>query len=201
MLEHKQPHIFISYKRQTTPDESVAMDIYKALSDVGDVFIDRLMLVGTSWVERIDQEIRNSDFFIILLSEESVRSEMVITEVERARAYLGEQGRPKILPVRLAYHAPFDYRLSAYLNDINWILWESESDTSRIIEELMQAVSGKELKRLGGALPSAAYDRLPPSVLPSPLPSARPVPLEQPGGTMDPHSAFYVQREADGIVT
>jgi AAA-like domain/TIR domain len=196
----KRPRIFISYKRQTVPDEAVAMDIYEALSKAHHVFIDQLMLVGTHWVERIEQEIRNSDFLITLLSEESVQSEMVITEVERARACFSEQGRPRILPVRLAYHTPFDYRLSAYLNDINWAFWETDSDTPRIIDELMQAVSGKALKLIGGSLPASECDR-PTSIatLPAPLSSARPVPLEQPGGTMDPHSAFYVERAADRI--
>jgi hypothetical protein len=200
-IGHKRPRVFISYKRDTVPDETVAMDIYEALSSAHDVFIDQLMLVGTPWVERIDQEIRSSDFLITLLSEESVQSEMLITEVERARACFSEQGRPKILPVRLAYHAPFDYRLSAYLNDINWALWETDSDTPRIIDELMQATAGKELKLMGGSLPSRGSARAVSSTTPpAPLPSARPIPLEQPGGTMDPHSAFYVEREADGIV-
>jgi hypothetical protein len=177
------------------------MEIYKALVDAHDVFIDQLMLVGTPWVERIDQEIRNADFLITLLSEESVRSEMVITEIERARNYFSELGWPRILPVRLAYHAPFDYRLSAYLSRINWASWESQSDNAKIIDELKQAITGAELKMPAGLFPnSQSRGPVSPGTLLSPLPSARPVPLEQPGGTMDPHSAFYVERVADRFV-
>lgn len=195
-----RPRVFISYKRNAVPDEGVALEIYRELAEGHEVFIDQLMLVGTPWVEKIDEEIRSADFFITLLSDEAVRSEMVVTEIERARAYLKEQGRPKILPIRLSYHAPFDYRLSAYLSDINWTLWETEHDTERILQELKQAMSGEELRMPAGLLPDQPADEGRPAPgPPPPIPSARPVPLEQPGGTMDPHSAFYIEREADDI--
>lgn len=197
---HIRPHIYISYKRAANPDESVAVRLSEALAPENHVFLDQHMLIGTSWVKKIEEEILNSDFFIVLLSEESVDSEMVVAEIERARRCFNEHGRPKLLPIRLAYRADLNYRLSSYLNDISWALWESEQDNARIIDELKQVISGRELKMSAPPLATSAADEGPAvNRLPTPLPSARPVPLEQPSGTMDPHSAFYVERDADGI--
>jgi len=95
-----------------------------------------------------------------------------------------EQGRPTILPVRLAYREPFQYPLSAYLNHINYAFWQDDEDTPRLIGELRQAISGGEL----------TIDE-----------QSRPVliqisePLEIPGGAMDVRSKFYVERPCDRI--
>ena len=45
--------IFISYKRDAEPDEPVALQVYQALSQQHEVFIDQRMLVGMRWVEFI----------------------------------------------------------------------------------------------------------------------------------------------------
>ncbi len=49
--------IFISYKRGVEPDERIALEIYQALSQSHDVFIDQTMVIGTPWAERIEQEL------------------------------------------------------------------------------------------------------------------------------------------------
>ena len=134
--------IFISYKRNFDPDETVARQVFQKLREQHDVFIDRTMRVGTDWPGRIDAELRQADYLIVFLSEKSVASEMVEGEVETAHRLAKEQGgRPKILPVRLAYDAPLPYPLSAYLQHIQWADWESMQDTPGLIETLLQAVS------------------------------------------------------------
>jgi predicted nucleotide-binding protein len=64
--------IFISYKRNIDPDEAVAMQIYQALNQEHDVFIDQTMLVGERWVERIESELSRADFLIAILSPQSI---------------------------------------------------------------------------------------------------------------------------------
>jgi TIR domain/CHAT domain len=115
-----RPRLFISYKRGVEPDEPVALEIFQALSQDYEVFIDQTMTVGTRWAERIEAEIRQSDFLITFLSAHSVHSEMVLGEIETAHHLSKEQGKPTILPIRLAYRDPFVYPLGAYLNGINW---------------------------------------------------------------------------------
>jgi hypothetical protein len=196
---NSQPQrIFISYKRDSTPDEAVALQVFQALSPQHQVFIDQTMLVGTHWAKRIAAELRQADFLIVLLSSESVHSEMVETEVRMAHE-LGQVqgGRPAILPVRLAYREPFQYPLSAYLNHINWAFWQGAGETPRLITELIQAVSGGKLT-IGEAQAKADLLQVDqPSPFPRPFASAQPVSLEMPEGTMDTESTFYVERPLD----
>lgn len=198
-----QSHIFISYKRGAEPDESVALKIFHALSQTHDVFIDQTMAVGTPWAERIEQELQRSDFLITFLSAQSVQSEMVLGEIEKAHHLCKESGKPIILPVRLAYREPFVYPLSAYLNPINWAFWEAPADTPRLIQELLQAIAGASLsidsdssKRQLTTVPAPSE---PEPAIPQPRPSAQPVFLEPTEGTMDPESKFYVERASDAI--
>ena len=109
--------IFISYKRGVEPDEPLALAVFQALNLQHEVFIDqKSMGVGVRWAQRIEAEIRQTDFFVVFLSELSVQSEMVKGEIEIAYDLAKEQdGCPKILPVRVAYQAPFPYPLNSYL--------------------------------------------------------------------------------------
>lgn len=196
--------VFISYKRSVVPDETVALAVFQALSQQHEVFIDQTMTVGTRWAERIETEIRSADFLISFLSDWSVRSEMVVAEIETAYHHAkAHGGHPAILPVRLAYREPFEYPLSAYLNGINWAFWQGEGDTPRLIAELQQAIAGSELNI--GAVESKAelIEVSEPPQFPQPSPAAQPVgrslPLEMPEGTMDGESAFYVERPSDPL--
>ena len=108
--------IFISYKRGVSPDEALAVELHQRLSNAHAVFIDQAMAVGTPWAERIDRELRQADVLLLLLSAASVGSEMVAGEVETAQRLQKHQGRPRILPVRVAYRELLPYPLSAYLN-------------------------------------------------------------------------------------
>ncbi|MBV6625495.1 MAG: AAA-like domain-containing protein [Rivularia sp. (in: Bacteria)] len=191
--------IFVSYKRNVEPDEKVALQIVDALSPENQVFIDQKILVGTTWAELIEAEIRQSDFLIVLLSEYSAHSEMVETEIRMAYDFAQvNAGKPVILPIRLAYRQQFHYPLSAYLNHINWAYWENDDDTPELINELKQAISNSEVN----FKPRKTVDLLPPDEiadLSHPSPCAQPENLEIPEGTMNPKSAFYVERKADGI--
>lgn len=45
---------------------------------------DRRMLPGTEWAAEIERELRAAQFFVVLLSAESIRSDMVRQEVKLA---------------------------------------------------------------------------------------------------------------------
>ena len=192
--------IFISYKPDVQPDEQVALQLVQALSAQHKVFIEQKILVDTSWAGQIEVEIRNCDFLIVLLSEDSAQSEMVEKEIRMAHSFAQLQsGRPAIFPVRLAYRQPFEYPLSAYLNHINWAYWSNEQDTPRLIVELNQVISSNNssintLKKVDLLSLNESSD------LPRPSASAQPGALEIPeGGTMKLKSNFYVERQADKI--
>ena len=193
--------LFISYKRDVEPDEAVALSVYQAFKQQHEVFIDQKeMRVGTNWAERIEAELRRSNFLIVFLSETSVQSEMVKGEIETAHHLAQEHnGQPVILPVRVAYQAPFKYPLSAYLNEINWTSWEGLKDTPGLIEELQQAIAGRELRIKTEASKSDLLQPVPATELPPPNYAAQPNLLELPEGTMDPESVLYVDRASDQI--
>jgi hypothetical protein len=189
--------VFISYKRDALPDQEVAVRLYNALSEVADPFIDQTIEIGSRWAERIEEEVRRADFLVVLLSACSVQSEMVLQEVESAH-HLGKAngGKPVILPVRVAYRESFLYPLSAYLNPIQWALWEGPQDTARLVAEISKAVLGGDLSyrtrsEKEGLVAQGDYCEFRP-----PTACAQ---LETPEGTMSPESGFYVERESDGI--
>ncbi|MBW4476040.1 MAG: AAA-like domain-containing protein [Tolypothrix brevis GSE-NOS-MK-07-07A] len=200
VLTTPQSRIFISYKRNAEPDETVALQVFQALSQQHEVFIDQAMLVGTPWAERIEVELRRADFLIVFLSKRAVHSEMVELEIATAYRLAKEQGgHPLILPVRLDYREPFQYPLSVYLNVIHWALWEGNEDTGDLIEELRRAIAGDTLSISTEQSKADLLQISPQASLPRPSPSAQPVPLEMPEGTMDSESEFYIERPQDAI--
>ncbi|UCH98351.1 MAG: toll/interleukin-1 receptor domain-containing protein [Candidatus Aminicenantes bacterium] len=83
---------FISY-RHVKPDEDIADFLGKCLSQHNQkVFLDTKILPGEKWVKEIEKHLRSSDFFIVLLSKESIRSEMVRQEVKLAHQLSKKKG-------------------------------------------------------------------------------------------------------------
>src|SRR5438876_3319508 len=99
---------FISYKHDSNPDVRLADHFVQYLSQQGhEVFIDKQIPLGENWSTVIDQKIEESNFFIVLLSEYSVSSEMIIHEVSIAQSFKKQRGFPRIIPIRVAYTVPY----------------------------------------------------------------------------------------------
>ena len=187
--------IFISYKRNIEPDTPVATAVYDALRQEHEVFIDTTIQVGEKWAERIQKAIKASDYLISFLSGSSVNSEMVIAEIETAHHHGKEHGKPSILPVRLNFNEPLAYPLSAYLNPLQWALWDKDADTPKLIAELKQAISGGQLlvdNTMAVTAPAQAGDQEIPTAF-----ANIPRDLGSPEGTMPHQSTFYINRDTD----
>ena len=186
--------IFISYKRNVEPDTPVAIAVFNAIRQEHNVFIDTTIQVGEKWAERIQQEIKQSDYFIVFLSEYSVHSEMVIAEIETAHHHQKTHRKPGILPVRVNYTEPLVYPLSAYLNPLQWAIWAKASDTAKLISELQRAISGGYLttsdKRHVEFVKSTGKD------IPTAFANIT-SDLGSPEGTMPHQSPYYIEREQD----
>lgn len=115
---------FISY-RHVKPDEDLAGFLEKFLKEHGHkVFVDIQMLVGTKWAKEIEKQIKSSDFFIVLLSKESIRNDMVRQEVELAHDLSKEREEKfAILPIRVDFDGELPYDLGARLNPIQYARW------------------------------------------------------------------------------
>lgn len=182
--------IFISYGRGSTIDRTLAVEVAAALAQPHTVFVDSDLEDGHAWGERVDAELRRADVVVVLLSSASVRSELLIGELLAAtRAGNAHAARTRILPVRLADDVPLPYPLDVLLATVPAAMWHGPEDTPQLIAELHRVLeTGAALRNTGPA--SAAAPTL------APLPVA---PLEPPAGTIDPQSAFYIDRPCDPL--
>jgi hypothetical protein len=115
--------VFVSYRR-TEPDQSVAKFLVETLEASGHgVFWDNRITVGQKWARVIDERIRDANFFVVLISAESMRSDMVREEIKLAYEMSRRPEAPLIiLPIRAAYLGDLPYDLRAYLNPIQYVV-------------------------------------------------------------------------------
>jgi hypothetical protein len=108
--------VALPYKRNAQPDEQL-LKLLEAELVTRDyrVFIDRHLTVGVEWAKEIERQVRTSDTVIPLLSA-AVHSEMLSYEIQIAHeAAEQQQGKPRILPVRVNYDDPLPEPLAGFL--------------------------------------------------------------------------------------
>ncbi len=208
-LTSEPAHLFICYRRNVAPDQRLARHLADFLTNQGhDVFIDNTLRTGAAWLDEIDRRIKASDFLVVLLSKESADSEMVHAEIRRAYEYRRLQGHPHILPVRIAYEGLLPYSIDAFLNPLQYVVWQTDADTERVAQDVLSAIEGR--------LPDREPIRLQPligevftsdgRIVATDIPVHRPLPecdprlleeLEAPGGAVKLHDRFYIERAED----
>ena len=193
---------FISYKRKADSDRTLANFLHSGLKEAGhEVFIDVSIPVGTNWAMEIEQRIDWCDFLVVLLSAASVESEMVQGEVRLAHHRRRQDGRPRVLPIRVNFDGPLDYELDCYLGRLEYLSWTQPDDSRRILDDLKAAAVAGVNADLPSGQPSATagspatqqYDRPQTSV---DLRYFR----KQPGGAMKATDPFYISRPQDGTI-
>ena len=192
--------VFVSY-RHVDPDQQLAQRLVAALEASNhSVFWDTKLKVGQRWADEIEKNLRDSQFFVVLVSAESMRSDMVREEVLLAHQLSKQPARAMtLLPIRVAYTDALPYDLAACLNPIQYTLWNTDADSARVIEEISAAVntaqplprtqtdSDTTILRLFEATEQQG----------APLPKAE---LRFETGTMRLDSRFYVARPEDALV-
>ena len=195
-----QSRVFISY-RSKEPDLSLAHQFYDVLKDSGhNLFMaGESIRLGETWAQRIDDELEQCDYFLLLLSPQSAISEMVTEEVRRAKQLQDERtyGKPTILPIRVNFpmNSPLNYDLRGYLQRIQQREWKSQEDTPKILKEILSIVSGEQKSETIDV--RQAVDDSEPSQLLLNVKNRPPVPVaepELPEGQVDLESAFYIER-------
>ncbi|HEY9295183.1 MAG TPA: AAA-like domain-containing protein, partial [Phormidium sp.] len=200
LLQTTSKRVFISY-RSHAPDLSLAEQFYTALKAAGhEAFMaGQSIRLGEGWPQRIEAELKQSDYLLLLLSEKSVTSEMVIEEVRRAKELRdrNSKGKPVILPIRVNFplSSPLNYNLREYLNYIQQREWRNAEDTERIVQEILQIVTeGRDQEKTPESQkhPLAISDSQG-KPLPVAIPELPQVP-ELPEGQVELASIFYVER-------
>jgi len=187
------PKIFISSSHRE-PDITIAKNFANELNKLGyKTFLAKTDIAfGKDWLQEIKNELSDCDYFLLLLSENSLKSEMVSEEVKTIKELQNGSEFPAILPVRV--NLPFDkninYDLLKQIDKIQQLVWEDESDTQQIIDEVSRVVSkDKPLEASKEPLVLKDTD--------IPVPNA-PLILEQPTGTVPLDSRNYIERRDDG---
>src|SRR5579872_5424109 len=142
MATVKSAEVALLYRRGSQPDEQLVNFIETHLREGGhQVFLDRHLNMGMEWAREIEQRIRSADAIIPLLSSESIHSEMLGFEIESAHeASQLNQGKPKLLPVRVNYTGPLPEPLASILDPVQYFLWEGEQDNLGLGTELAEAL-------------------------------------------------------------
>jgi serine/threonine-protein kinase len=187
--------VFISYSSRE-PDASLAGEFHRQLSAAGHqaFMAGESIHLGEEWPQRIDRELQACDYLLLLLSERSATSEMVIEEVRQARELRETRGKPVLLPIRIGFpiDSPMNYDLRSYLQRIQQREWHSPNDTPTILAEILQILdAGLEPAPVEPIITRPAIDNTPD--LP-PLPVADPDSLREPGGAIPPDSHLYIER-------
>jgi hypothetical protein len=118
--------------------------VHTALAGQHEVFCDIGLEPGTPWASEIEAKLAEADYFVVFLSAEAAKSEWVAEEARRAVKRHDDSGRPRILPVPLAYAGDLGIELSALLKPFQFqsIFWQTPEDTTDLIDDLERVFSG-----------------------------------------------------------
>lgn len=164
-VEAQAGQVALLYKRGAHPDERLLHLLETELPKAGfKVFIDRHLSIGVEWATEIDKQICASEAIIPLLSATSIHSEMLDYEIHRGHKAAQEQGgKPRILPVRVAFEGELSESLAAILQPLHYFLWKNEEDDPHLVEEIIaslrnpqpakQGLTREKLEPVGGAVP------------------------------------------------
>ena len=129
----KRKRIFISYARD---DYDVASEIYHFLKDNGFIpWLDKFDLVpGQDWELEIFQSIKNSDFFIACLSQNSVSKRgYVQKELKQALSVLDQfpEGEIYLIPIRID-----ECSVPELLSTRQWLDWSSMNSKQQLLRAI-----------------------------------------------------------------
>ncbi|VAW33075.1 hypothetical protein MNBD_CHLOROFLEXI01-502 [hydrothermal vent metagenome] len=174
------------------------------------VFIDQDLRTGEAWLDRIDAEIKAADYLILLLSADSIDSEMVRSEISRANEYQKAQGKPQLLPVRVAFDGMLPYAIAAFLNPKQYVVWQSPADNEAVVAAIVQAIDEtlgdlpdpfSQIPETEAALSEDGRYLTSSQTSPPPSPEFDPrfiKRLTAPGGAVRFSDKLYVERDEDG---
>jgi hypothetical protein len=126
--------IYISYQRD---DQSFAMELAQRLKAAGHTltYDVEALSAGTDWRTTLDQGLRTSEVFIVVVSQSTPRSQYLLAEVGAARAYSLESGRMLIVPIIID-----DTPIPLSLQDIHGIV-QPDRDLDHILPKVEAAIS------------------------------------------------------------
>src|SRR5690242_12313338 len=115
--------VFLSY-RHVDPDQKLAVQLEQVLqSQQVPAFVDTRIRIGQEWVKEIEEALYRCRYFVVLLSSESILSDMVRKEIALAHQLFRSGQIQRIFPVRVNFDGSFPYDIGAYLDPIQHVVW------------------------------------------------------------------------------
>ncbi|EKQ66614.1 hypothetical protein OsccyDRAFT_4402 [Leptolyngbyaceae cyanobacterium JSC-12] len=190
-------HVFISCRYQE-PDASLAKQLCEAIAAAGHRACMTAPSHETDWLLQLESNLRQCDYFLVLLSPQAAVSEMVLEELQHAKKLSRDhRDRPlTILPIWV--NCPLNLRLThdlqTFLQDLPCYEWHSPTDTPPLIQVIHHRLNGTPSPPLPVSPSSSSI----PYLL-NPLPSSPPLPTptadpELPQGQVRLDSTFYIER-------
>jgi serine/threonine protein kinase len=155
--------IVFLYKRNVQPDEQLLQVLETELGKSGfRVFADHHLTVGVEWAREIEERIVTADAVVPLISAASAASDMLAYEIQLAHgAAQNQNGKPRILPIRISYESPLPEPLAAILDAVHYANWTGPTDDARVVAALIESMRNPSpqkpraqwLEAVGGAVP------------------------------------------------
>lgn len=138
----ERPFVFISHRQGFDLDQNVATMLYENLSEDCDVYLDTQQLASTRYAELIRESIKEADFVIALVTENSNRNDNDWIALELGAAYQRwrQFGFPALIPVHLEPIAEYEPRIGAALNGFHRI--DYRGDNEKLIAAVRAAIFG-----------------------------------------------------------
>lgn len=167
--------VALLYKRNAQPDERLLDLLESELNRNGcEVFVDRHLSIGVEWAQEIEKQLRTADAVVPLLSAASSVSEMLAYEVQIAyEAAQHQNGKPRILPVRVSFEGSLPDPLGPILAPIQYFLWNGPQSDQSLVDGLLESLGNPVTKEV------AVVD------------------LKEPGGAVALDSKLYIVRPTD----
>lgn len=141
--------ILISH-RASGPDSGLAHILQQALVAAGHQVTLTIPTAEpepppADWLPQLATELRRCDYFILLLSPTAVVSEMVLEELQQAHRH--RRSHPIIIPIRIQcpLEIPINADLWVYLSRLSQFCWDSDADTSGLIQAVMTQIDRPEM--------------------------------------------------------
>ncbi|HEY9851793.1 MAG TPA: AAA-like domain-containing protein [Leptolyngbyaceae cyanobacterium] len=211
--EGKISRVFISYCSLEL-DFNIAAQFYAAISGAGHQAFMANVATGQQcdpdWLTKIDLQLEQCDYFLLLLSPQAAVSEMVIEELRRAKELRESRQNRKPMVLQLRINCPanlnLNHDLRSYLDETRKREWFSLKDTPQIIQETINLLTKEgewgvesyeeweteiSLSNSDPILTASSEISETISKIPSPSPVGEP---ELPNGQVRLDSTFYIER-------
>jgi len=200
VLPETTHQVFISALNRE-PELQVAQQLFGAIKMAGYqpfMSTQSLELKG-HWAQHLDQALKACNVYILLLSQASAHSELMLQEVRAVKTLHQHRPdqRPQIVPIRidLPMDGSLNYELRGYLHRLQQRIWRSPADTPTLVQDILATLAASaSIAKTSEQPSSSSFPTVPPIKQGSdapPLPVAEP---ELPEGQVNVASAFYIER-------